>query len=135
MSVAGIAWDTVFPINKSLWTSSYVLFTAGVASLLLAGLYWGADVRGFKTGMKPFVIFGVNAIVVFVASGLLAKTMALVTLPLGGIRVSSQVFLYRTFFLSWLEPITASLGYALANVALWYAALKWMDGRGIHIRV
>ena len=135
MSVAGIAWDTVFPINKSLWTSSYVLFTAGVASLLLAGLYWGADVRGFKAGMRPFVIFGVNAIVVFVASGLLAKTMALVKLPLGGVMVSSQVFVYRTLFLSWLEPINASLGYALANVAFWYAALRWMDRRGIHIKV
>jgi predicted acyltransferase len=135
MSVAGIAWDTVFPINKSLWSSSYVLFTAGLASLLLAGLYWVTDVKGFRTGMKPFVVYGVNAIVVFVASGLLVKTMALVQVPLGGALVTSQVFLYRTLFLSWLTPIHASLGYAIVNVALWYAVSWWMDRRGIHIRV
>jgi hypothetical protein len=92
MTAAGLAWDTVFPINKSLWTSSYVLFTAGLASLFLAGFYWVADVKGYRSGLRPFVIYGVNAIVVFVASGLLAKTMALIKLPLDGATVSSQVF-------------------------------------------
>ncbi len=135
LSVSGIAWDTVFPINKSLWTSSYVLFTAGLASLVLAALYWIADVKGFKSGLKPFVIYGVNAIVVFVASGLLAKTMGLIKLPLDGALVSSQVFLYRTLFLSWLLPINASLAYAVANVAFWYAVLWWMDKRGIYFKV
>ena len=91
--------------------------------------------KGYKAGLKPFVIYGVNAIVVFVASGLLAKTMALVKLPLGDSMVSSQVFLYRTLFLSWLTPFDASLGYALANVLGWYAVLWWMDRRGVHIKV
>ena len=135
MSVAGIAWDSVFPINKSLWTSSYVLFTAGLASLILAGFYWVADVKGFRSGMKPMEIYGVNAIVVFVASGLLAKTMAIIKLPLFGKEVSSQVFVYRTFFESWLAPINASLAFALANVLGWYAVLWWMDRRGIHVKV
>ncbi|MBK5256383.1 MAG: DUF5009 domain-containing protein [Vicinamibacteria bacterium] len=134
-TISGLAWSTVFPINKSLWTSSYVLFTAGLASLLLAGFYWVADVKGYKSGLKPFVIYGVNAIVVFVASGLLAKTMGLIKLPLDGASVSSQVFLYRTVFLSWLAPINASLGYALANVLGWYAALWWLDKRGIYLTV
>ena len=135
MTVSGLAWDTVFPINKSLWTSSYVLFTAGLASLCLAAFYWIADVKGRKAGLKPFVIYGVNAIVVFVASGLLAKTMGLIKLSLDGATVSSQVFLYRTLFLSWLEPINASLGYAIANIVFWYAILWWMDKRQIHIKV
>lgn len=135
MSVAGIAWDGVFPINKSLWTSSYVLFTAGLASLILAAFYWIADVKGFKKPMKPMVIYGVNAIVVFVASGLFAKTLVLIRLPLGESSVSSQVFIYRTLFLSWLTPYDASLGFAIANVAGWYAVLWWLDRRGIHIKV
>ena len=134
-SVAGVAWDTVFPINKSLWTSSYVLFTAGLSSLILALFYWIADVKGFKSGMKPMVIYGVNAIVVFVASGLLAKTMAIIKLPLDGVMVSSQVFIYKTLFLSWLTPYNASLGFAIANVVGWYAVLWWMDRRGIHVKV
>lgn len=135
LSVSGIAWDTVFPINKSLWTSSYVLFTAGLASLVLAGFYWIADVKGFKGPLKPLVIYGVNAIVVFVASGLLAKTMAIIRLPLGESSVSSQVFIYKTLFLSWLTPYNASLGFAIANVVGWYGVLWWMDRRGIHVKV
>jgi predicted acyltransferase len=135
MTMAGLAWDTVFPINKSLWTSSYVLFTAGLASLILAGFYWIADVKGYRSGLKPFVIYGVNAIVVFVASGLLAKTMGLIKLPLDGKVVSSQVYVYRTLFESWLAPIDASLAYAVANVVLWYAVLWWMDRRAIYIKV
>lgn len=135
MTVGGLSWDTVFPINKSLWTSSYVLFTAGLASLVLAGFYWIADVKGHKALLRPLVIYGVNAIVVFVASGLLAKTMALIKVPWGDGSVSSQVFLYRTFFASWLAPIDASLGYALANVMGWYAVLWWMDRRGLHVKV
>ena len=135
LTIGGVAWDTVFPINKSLWTSSYVLFTAGLASLILAGFYWIGDVKGFKRPMKPMVIYGVNAIVVFVASGLLAKTMGLIRLPLGESTVSSQVFIYKTLFLSWLTPYNASFGFALANVAFWYAVLWWMDRRQIHIKV
>ena len=135
MAVGGLAWDSVFPINKSLWTSSYVLFTAGLASLILAGFYWIADVKGWKRGMRPLVVYGVNAIVVFVASGLLAKTMAIIKLPLRGATVSSQVFIYRTLFESWLAPINASLAFAAANVLGWYAVLWWMDKRGIHIKV
>jgi len=135
LTIAGLTWSTVFPINKSLWTSSYVLFTAGLASLFLAFFYWVADVKGHKSGLKPFVIYGVNAIVVFVASGLLAKTLGLIHLPLGGASVSSQVFIYRTLFASWLSPINASLAYALANVVGWYAVLWWLDRRSIHIKV
>jgi predicted acyltransferase len=135
LTISGLLWSHVFPINKSLWTSSYVLFTAGLASLSLAGFYFVADVRGYKSFLKPFVIYGVNAIVVFVASGLLAKTMGLIRAPLDGEWVSSQMFLYRTLFVSWLSPINASLAYALANVALWYVVLWWMDQRGIHVKV
>jgi predicted acyltransferase len=135
MTVSGLVWDTVFPINKSLWTSSYVLFTAGLASLFLAAFYWIADVKGHKAPMKPFVIYGVNAIVVFVASGLLAKTMGLIRIPLGIKTVSSQAYIYQTTFLSFFDPINASLAYAIANVLGWYAVLWWMDRRGIHIKV
>ena len=135
MTVSGLVWDTVFPINKSLWTSSYVLFTAGLASLFLAAFYWIADVKGHKAPMKPFVIYGVNAIVVFVASGLLAKTMGLIRIPLGIKTVSSQAYIYQTAFLSFFDPINASLAYAIANVLGWYAVLWWMDRRGIHIKV
>src|SRR5215470_10523268 len=72
MFVAGIVclligwiWNPWFPINKSLWTSSYVFFTSGLALQFLAFCYWLIDIKGYKTWTKPFVIFGVNAIILF----------------------------------------------------------------------
>ena len=76
--VAGQLWHFAFPINKNLWTSSYVFFTAGLASLLLAALYWAIDLKGWRGWTKPFVILGSNAITLFVASGMLVKTLALI---------------------------------------------------------
>ncbi|HKC65219.1 MAG TPA: heparan-alpha-glucosaminide N-acetyltransferase domain-containing protein, partial [Pyrinomonadaceae bacterium] len=58
----GWAWHFFFPINKSLWTSSYVVFTAGMALELLAVCYWLVDIKGYKRWAKPFIIFGVNAL-------------------------------------------------------------------------
>ena len=78
---AGLLWDLVFPINKPLWTSSYVAWTAGWALLTLAALYWLVEVRGLHRWTRPLVIYGMNAITVFVASGLLAKTLILWRVP------------------------------------------------------
>lgn len=61
----GMAWDLAFPINKNLWTSSFVLVTAGASCLLLSAFYWIIDVRGWKCWSKPFIAFGANAIAVY----------------------------------------------------------------------
>jgi predicted acyltransferase len=136
LTLAGLVWHESFPINKNLWTSSYVLFTAGMAAYLLGLCYWIADVGGHRAWTRPFVVYGINAILVFVASGLLAKTLYLVKLPTAsGASLSLQVLLYRNLFASWLSPVNASLAYALANVLFWYAVLLWLDRRGIHLKV
>ena len=74
----GAILDMWFPINKGLWTSSYVIFMAGWANVCLAMFYWLIDVKGYKTWSTPFVIYGMNAITVFVLSGLIAKSMGLI---------------------------------------------------------
>ena len=133
---AGLSWGASFPINKNLWTSSYVLFTAGMAAYALALVHLVVDVWGRRAWTRPFVVYGVNAIFVFVASGLLAKL--LVTIKLagpGGLPLSLQAHLYRALFLSWASPLNASLAYAIASAALWYPVLREMDRRGIHVRV
>jgi predicted acyltransferase len=132
----GLAWGASFPINKSLWTSSYVLFTGGMAGYLFGLLYWIADVRGYRAWCRPFVIYGRNAILVFVASGLLAKTLALVKVngP-EGVAVSLQGLLHRTLLAWWLPPYPASLAYAVANVLFWYAVLRELDRRQIYLKV
>jgi predicted acyltransferase len=135
LTAAGLAWDATFPINKNLWTSSYALFTAGLAALFLAAFHALTDGWGQKAWARPLVVYGVNAIVVFVASGLLAKTLLWVKLPLGGKPVSLQAHLYRTLFAPFLAPENASIAYAVANVLGWYLVLVWMDRRGIRIKV
>jgi len=136
LAILGLAWGRSFPINKSLWTSSYVLFTAGLAAYLFGLVYWIADVRGHRAWCRPFAIWGRNAILVFVASGLLAKTLALikVTGP-QGVPISLQAALLGAAFGSWLPPYAASLAWALANIALWFAVLRALDRRGIYLKV
>src|SRR5437773_6995567 len=62
----GLIWDGAFPINKSLWSSSYVLFTSGVALNVLALCYWLIDIQRYQRWAKPFVIYGTNPIVAYV---------------------------------------------------------------------
>jgi predicted acyltransferase len=70
-ATAGVVWSWWFPLNKPIWTSSYVLATSGLASMTLASSIWLVDVLGFKKFAKPWVIFGSNAIGVYVLAGLL----------------------------------------------------------------
>lgn len=131
LALTGLAWGRVFPINKSLWTSSYVLWSGGLALAAFAGCYWLADVRGRRAWARPFVTFGVNAILVFVASGLLAKLLARTHVGAS----SLQAALHAALFASWLPPAPASLAFALANVAGWYVVLRALERRSIYLTV
>ena len=134
--VIGYAWSPFFPINKNLWTSSYVFFTAGAACLLLAACYWTIDVRGWRGWTKPFVILGTNAITLFAASALLVKTFLFIKVA----KVDDQPlslwgFLYARAFEPFFDPYVASLLFALANLAVLFALLAWMYRRRLFLRV
>jgi predicted acyltransferase len=137
--VAGIAaghlWSIVFPINKNIWTSSYVLFTAGAAAVLLAACYWLIDVRGSRGWTKPCVVLGSNAITLFVVSGLLARTLGIVKIATDGGEVSLGRYIYVTLFAPFAAPKNASLLYALANLVVLFALLAWMHRRRLFLRV
>src|SRR4029453_18076408 len=80
----GLLWDVAFPINKNLWTSSYVLFTGGLAAVALAASHWLLDLQGRASAIRlsePFVVLGRNAILLFVVSGLFAKTLIYLKWP------------------------------------------------------
>lgn len=127
----GYLWSWIMPINKALWTSSYVFFTGGMAMLGLGVCYWFADVKGHQGWTKPFVVYGVNAITVFVMSGLVAKSMGI--LRVGDMSLQRWVFL--TFFDSWLPTIDASLLYSFVWVLAWYAVLYLMWRKNIILKV
>ena len=134
--IAGWCWGLVFPINKSLWTSSYAVFTAGFGALLLAALYWMIDIKGWTRWTKPFVVLGSNAITLFVASGLLVKTLALIRVAaVDGQEVAVSRWAYLHFFVPIASPKNASLLYALANLVVLYALLAWMYRRRLFLRV
>ncbi len=134
--VIGWCWNLAFPINKALWTSSYVLFTTGLALSLLALCYWAIDIKGVKGWTKPFVIFGVNALALYVFSALLARVFGIIpTVKLDGTPGDLKTWLYEHAFLSWLAPVNASLGYALAYVLLWLGLMAILYQRRIFIKV
>jgi predicted acyltransferase len=142
LTALGILWGEaaapwlVFPINKSIWTSSFVLLTGGLAAALFGLTYWIVDVAGWKRWAAPFVTYGKNAIAVFVGSGLLAKTLLSIKWPDGsGVAVSLWRRLYEALYASWLPPYGASLAWAVSMVVLFYLVALWMDRRGLYLKV
>jgi predicted acyltransferase len=134
--VIGWMWNPWFPINKSLWTSSYVFFTGGLALLFLALCYWIIDIRKYAAWTKPFVVFGVNALVLFVASGVMARLLGLIKVSApDGNQISLQSWIYRNGFLSWLPPYRASLAYAIVFIMLWLGLMWILYRRRIFIKV
>ena len=135
-TIVGFAWGWVFPINKSLWTSSYVVFTAGVACLTIAAIMWLVDIRQWRGWVKPFVVYGVNPLIAFVGSGIMARLIySIIKVDYNGATVSLQSAIYQGAFASWLAPKNASLGFALAFVALWLGILWFLYRRRIIISV
>lgn len=133
--VIGWCWNPFFPINKALWTSSYVFFTAGLALQFLALCYWLLDIKKYQLWAKPFIIFGVNAIALYVGSGLMARLMGLIKLPWGSETISLQGWIFQKLFLPWASPINASLAYAIAFVLLWLGLMWILYWRKIYIKV
>jgi predicted acyltransferase len=132
LTLAGLAWARVFPFNKALWTSSYVLFSGGLALLALAASYTLIDRLGWRAWSRPCVTFGRNAVFAFVASGMAAKLLARARLADGS---ALQPWLHARLFESWLAPQPASLAWALAHLAFWYVVLRVMERRGIFVKV
>ena len=111
------------PINKNLWTSSYSVFMAGWALVCLAMFYWLIDVKGYTKWSKPFVIYGMNAITVYVLAGLLGKTLYLVHFTASdGTTQTLKEVIYRNMFVPLASPVNASLLFAIAFVLVIYVA-------------
>ena len=131
----GLLWSVSFPINKNLWTSSYSLLMSGLAAMCLALCLWIVDRKGWRGWSKPFQWLGMNAIALFVLSGLLAKSMGLVRWQdAAGRTLSLQGYVYRNWFEPLASPKNASLLFALAHLAVMFAILWWMHRKRIYLR-
>ena len=132
---AGLVWGLWFPINKNLWTSSYVLFSSGAALACLALCYWLIDGRGFRRWAQPAVVFGVNAIAVFVLSGLVTRLLIRIHVPADADPITLKQWIYETLFASWASPVNASLAYAVTYLLLWWVLMALLYRRKIFIKI
>jgi len=134
--VAGQVWNLWFPINKKLWTSSFVLFTAGCALLALAACYWLCDVkmrRGWWT--KPFIVLGSNAIAAYVLADLVSGLLHHVDVHSGRRAVSLQYLLSRTLFGGLPSRPLASLAYSVMFVFICWLLMYGMYRKRIFLKV
>ena len=133
--IAGLAWGRVFPINKNLWTSSFALFSAGLAAQALALFHWLVDVQGWRSWSRPLAAYGRNPLAAYFLSVGCDSLLTRVRLADG----SLKGLIYRHAFAPWLRPCcgaeAASLGYAIAYVVLWGVILGELSRRRIFIRI
>ncbi len=130
--ILGYLWSTVFPLNKALWTSSFVLVTGGWASLLYAAIYYVADVLGHSSWGKPAIIFGSNAITVYFLASFTSKTFGIIQLSNGQ---SVHGFLSEQLSSLIIIPKLSSLIYALLVVAFYYLIAYILYKKNIFIKV
>jgi predicted acyltransferase len=138
---AGFCWHLAFPINKKIWTSSYVLYTGGLAMATLGFAIWLIEFHG-RTGAwcRFFQVFGRNPLFIFVLSGVVAKCYALFRIS----DVTSEgkpvvrglgAWMYEHLFSPAFGPMNGSLLYAIAHIIVFWAVCHWLDRKKIYIRV
>ncbi|MGQ4649313.1 heparan-alpha-glucosaminide N-acetyltransferase domain-containing protein [Lyngbya aestuarii] len=133
--VLGWTWGLLFPINKQLWTSSYVVYSAGWSLLVLACCYELIEVQGIRRWGWPFEVMGLNAIFVFVASGLVVRILYRLPIGTGKGAINAYGWIYEHLFQSWAGAMNGSLIFAIVNVLFWWLILYGMYRKGWFIKI
>jgi predicted acyltransferase len=133
--IAGVALNPLIPINKKIWTDSFVLFSGGVSLLALALLHWLIDLRGWRRGLTPALIFGTNAVLGFALANMINPIFGLVGRHDASGKLTPVNGLAFEILSRFLDPWNASLGYALAFVLLTMVILWPLYRRGIFVRL
>lgn len=122
--VAGKIWDLGFPINKPIWSSSYVIYTGGLAMLFLAILLWLIDVKQVKKIFTPFIHYGMNPLFIYVLSGIIGDLFGFFQVTnSSGETVSSMSYFYSDILVPVFGNLNGSLAYALSHIIfLWIIA-------------
>ncbi len=134
--MTGLMWHWSFPIAKNIWTSSYVIFTAGMAAVSIAACMWLIDVHKITWWTKPWIIYGTNPLFAFVASGFLGRLLyTLIKVPTSAGLVPLETAIYNGAFATWLEPKDASLAFAICWVMLFMGLLTLLYRKNIIIKL
>jgi predicted acyltransferase len=132
--LAGFCWDMVFPINKKIWTSSYVVYTTGLAMITIATMIYMIEFKNIRGGLARFFdVFGKNALFVFALSAFLPKGLALIRLDEG---VNPWNWLYKKVMIHIPgAKENGSLLYAICVILFMWAICFWMDKKKIYVKV
>lgn len=130
--LVGALWGLAFPLNKQLWTSSYVVFTAGGSLVLLGLCYEIMEVRRWSWIGWPLQVMGVNAIALFFASGIVVRLLNVVRVADGR---SLHLWIYQDLIVPRAGELDGSLAFALATVLIWWLVLYGLYRRGWIIRI
>lgn len=141
--VLGWIWSLGFPINKKIWTSSYVLYTTGLGILTLGSMIWFLEIQGIKNGVtKFFDVFGKNPLFIFVLSGLLPRFLTLFRIPDGmNIEGDPQYLTALSWFYKYVcakipgPPELGSLVYSICFLALMWALCYVLDKKKVYVKV
>lgn len=133
--VAALIWNLFFPINKALWTSSFVLFTAGLGIIILSLSYWYIDIKKYQLLIWPFVAFGRNAITAFVLSGVLPRLLSFIPYSSQGEKTNIWAYVNHEVFEPNLSPNNASLISAFTVVLLIFIPIWWMYKKNVIVKV
>jgi predicted acyltransferase len=136
LTAVGVFWDFWFPINKNLWSSSYVAFTGGISLILLAACYYLIGLTRHVTWAKPLIFLGTNAITAYFLSEVVNLAIISVNVPLGdGTTISLRTLIYQNYFASWAGPLNGSLIYAFAYLLFWVGVMAVLYKRRVFIKI
>lgn len=133
--VIALFWDFFFPINKKLWTSSFVLYTGGLATVALALLYWLIDMQNYKRATPFFVAFGMNSITAYVLADIVPGAMDAIKFHANGKPTNLYGYLYQNCIAPFFTPVNASLVGALALVFIIWLILYPLYKKKIIIKL
>ena len=134
--IVGALWGFVFPIKKPLWTSSYVIFTAGASCLSLGVVGYMVDYKGWKRWTPPLLVLGTNAILAYVGGELLASILrSSIKFKVDGHRISTGMTVVRGFEALGVEARVASALWAVIFVVICYALLAPLHEKRIFLKV
>lgn len=131
----GNGLNILIPINKQLWTPSYVFLTSGWGCLILALFYWLMDIKKTNLWAKPFIVFGSNSLFLFFASGILVRTLFRIKIATEETTLSLYSWLYNSFFVPWAGELNGSLFFAITWILLWLGVLWLFYVKKIFIKI
>lgn len=133
--ISGMIWGLAFPINKQLWTSSYVLYTSGLAMVVLGICYWIADIKRIRQFAPPFLAFGTNPIVAYFGSEIGIVIIGMIQINAATAKVSLYDWLFIQYQSFGLSPVNASLLGALVYTGFWLLVVGIMYRRQIIVKI